>query len=119
MTLLTEEQRIKLRNNGRFNATRSAEGHTEIDFMPIVKLYTPWGGAMWLLSELDPEDQDIAFGLCDLGDGFPELGCVRLSELESMQGPKGLRIERDDRFRARKSLGGYADEARIHQRVIA
>jgi hypothetical protein len=51
------------------------------------------GGVTWLLSEVDPHDQDIAFGRYDLGMGFPELGSVRLSELEGICGPGGRRIE--------------------------
>jgi len=50
----------------------------------VVKLYTPNAGATWLLSELDAEG--IAFGLCDLGLGFPELGYVSLAELEAFRG---------------------------------
>jgi hypothetical protein len=46
----------------------------EIDFEPVVKLFTPWGGANWLLTEIEPDEPDLAFGLCDLGMGFPELG---------------------------------------------
>ncbi|WP_435528456.1 DUF2958 domain-containing protein [Mesorhizobium shangrilense] len=53
----------------------------EIDFEPIAKLFTPDAGATWLLTELDPDDPDIACGLCDLGMGSPELGYVYLSEL--------------------------------------
>ncbi|MEA3273834.1 MAG: DUF2958 domain-containing protein [Pseudomonadota bacterium] len=34
----------------------------------------------WLLSELYPDDPNVAFGLCDLALGFPELRDVRLSE---------------------------------------
>jgi hypothetical protein len=37
------------------------------DPFPVVKLFAPWCGATWLLTELDPGDPDIAFGLCDLG----------------------------------------------------
>ena len=87
MLLLTQEQNTRLRANGQFNATRTASGKPEMDFMPVVKLFCPWTGATWLLTELDPEDPDIAFGLCDLGLGFPELGSVRISELEAVRGP--------------------------------
>ncbi|EHM53476.1 DUF2958 domain-containing protein, partial [Cardiobacterium valvarum] len=48
-----------------------AEGH---DPMPVVHLAVPGHEHHWLLSEID--DDDIAFGLCDLGMGFPELGYV-------------------------------------------
>lgn len=32
-----------------------------LDPLPVVKLFTPDAGATWLLSEIDPEDHDIAF----------------------------------------------------------
>ena len=34
-------------------------------------MFTPEAGATWLLNEIDPEDPDIAFSLCDLGVGAP------------------------------------------------
>jgi hypothetical protein len=89
---------------------RSAAGEN-IDPMPLVKLFTPDGACTWLLTELDPFDPDIAFGLCDLGMGFPELGCVRLSELMAVRGALGLAVERDIHFRAARTLGAYADAA--------
>ncbi len=119
MKLLLDEQRTRLLSNGQLNATRREQGKDEIDFMPVVKLFCPWGAATWLLSELDPEDPDIAFGLCDLGFGFPELGTVRLSEMEAVTGPLGLRIERDRHFRPRKTIGQYAEEAHRNQRITA
>ena len=47
---------------------------------PVVKLFTPNAGATWLQCEIDREGDDRAFGLCDLGQGFPELGYVSLTE---------------------------------------
>jgi hypothetical protein len=67
-----------------------------------------------ILTEIDPEDPDIAFGLCDLGFGYPELGSVSLSELESVRGQLGLPIERDLYFTPTKTLSAYADEAPAH-----
>ena len=107
MKLFTEEQERRLLAQGRANAGREESE----DFKPVVKLFCPWGGATWLLSELDPDDPDIAFGLCDRGMGCPELGSVRLSELAAVSGPGGLRIERDRWFRADKTLAAYAEEA--------
>jgi hypothetical protein len=101
--------------NGRANAGRERSE----DFRPVVKLFTPWGGASWLLTELDPDNNDIAFGLCDLGMGCPELGSVSLSEIEAVRGPMGLRVERDLHFKAGKTLSAYADEARREGRIIA
>jgi hypothetical protein len=119
MKLLLDEQREQLLANGKANTILRDHGMNEQDFQPVVKLFCPWGAATWLLSELDPEDPDIAFGLCDLGMGFPELGNVSLGEMESVTGPGGLRIERDLHFKADKTLSAYAEEARLHQRIVA
>ena len=75
---------------------------------PVVKLFTPDAGCTWLLSELDPEEPDIAFGLCDLGLGFPELGYVSISEIARLRGNLGLSVERELSFKATKSLLEYS-----------
>src|SRR5690606_22404897 len=54
------------------------------DHPPVVKLHSKYGRAVWLLSELDPVN-NIAFGLCDLGQGKPELSYVSLSDLASIK----------------------------------
>lgn len=105
--IITAEQRTQMLGNG----ARSAAGE-DIDPFPIVKLFTPDAGATWLLTALDPEAPDIAFGLCDLGLGFPELGSVSLSEITSVRGPLGLPVERDLHFKADRPLSRYADDAR-------
>ncbi|MCF0075481.1 DUF2958 domain-containing protein [Dyadobacter sp. CY261] len=53
------------------------------DHPPVVKLFL--GNATWLLSEIDPFYEDIAFGLCDLGMGEPELGNVSRLELKGLK----------------------------------
>lgn len=73
----------------------------DIDFVPVVKLPTPNAQCTWLLTELDPKG-GLAFGLCDLGMGEPELGYVSLVELSSVRGKLGLPIERDRHFRSRQ-----------------
>lgn len=119
MKLLTQAQRDKLLNNGRINQGHIArDGNTE-DFPPVVKLFTPDGAATWLLSEIDPDDTDIAFGLCDLGMGSPELGNVSLSELASVRGQFGLPVERDLHFTADATLTAYVDKAREAGRIVA
>lgn len=110
--LITDEQRAQLLANGR----RSIEGDG-FDPYPVVKLFTPDAGATWLLTELDSDE--IAFGLCDLGQGFPEMGYVSLAELEGLRGNWGLPIERDLHFTANKPLSGYAREARLAGRIVA
>jgi len=111
MKLLTTSIFDQLLRNGRLMAERQEQGQPEPDFLPVVKLFTPDANCTWLLTELDPEEPDIAFGLCDLGMGCPELGSVRISELESVRGAFGLPVERDLHFRAVHTLSVYARAA--------
>lgn len=119
MKLLTNDIRDRLLQNGRIRAEIAEAGKATADFIPVVKLFTPDAGCTWLLTELDPEDPDIAFGLCDLGMGHPELGCVSISELESVRGKLGLPVERDLHFAATKTISAYAAEARARGSVQA
>lgn len=112
-SLITDEQRAQLLANGR----ATAEGQ-DIDPVPVVKLFTPDAHATWLLTELDPEDGDTAFGLCDIGIGMPELGNVRISDLASIVGPLKLPVERDLYFVAQRTLSDYARLARINGSII-
>ncbi len=105
MTFLTELQRTQMLANGVARARGEA-----IDPHPVVKLYTLDAGAVWLLVSLDA-DGDQAYGLCDAGTGFPELGTVSLSALEAVRGPRGLRIVVDPHFKPRQPLSAYVAEA--------
>jgi hypothetical protein len=107
MKLITKEIRTKLEANAR-----KTEIEGEDDHRPVVKLFNPAGAATWLLTELYPGDPDIAFGLCDLGHGSPELGSVSITELEAIKGPLGIGIERDMYFTADKTISEYAAAAR-------
>lgn len=89
------------------------------DHVPVVKLFTPDGQATWLITEVDPDDPDRLFGLCDLGLGFPELGYVSLVELSKLRGPLGLSVERDAHFVPGKPLSAYAEDARVRGKVVA
>ena len=104
--LLTSAQRTALLANGRATA-----GGADLDPRPVVKLFTPDANATWLLTELDPADPDRAFGLCDLGLGFPELGYVSVAELASLRGPLGLPVEADTAFVADRPLSAYTTAA--------
>jgi hypothetical protein len=110
MKLLTKEIREQLLRNGREQAKVKGT-RAEKDFWPVVKLFYPAGNQTWLLTELDPDDEDVAWGLCDLGMGFPEFGTVRISELDSFSGPFALRIERDRFFKAKAPISRYVDAA--------
>ena len=112
--LITDEQRAQLLANGRQSLEQE-----NFDPAPVVKLFTPDAGATWLLTEIDPDDHDHAFGLCDLGLGYPELGWVSLAEIATVRGRLGLPIERDLHFAAQKRLSAYAREARLAGRIMA
>lgn len=105
--LITDAQRVQLLDNG----AAAARGEKR-DPLPVVKLFTLDAHATWLLTELDPDDGDTAFGLIDLGMGTPELGHVRLSVLEGICGPRNLAVARDLHFTPRRRLSEYARLAR-------
>lgn len=109
MNFFTTEQQEKLIENGHWL-------HRDKDNPPVVKLFMPCTACTWLLSELNPEEQDIAFGLCDLGMGFPELGYVSLEELASVN-IGDITVQRDDRFIAEYPMSVYAAAAREYQAI--
>jgi len=113
-SFLDEASFAQLLANGHCSA-----GGKDIDPLPVVKLFTPDANATWLLTEIDPDDEDLAFGLCDLGLGYPELGNVRLSELTALRGRLGLPIERDEHFRADQPLSAYTETARAKGAICA
>jgi len=99
------------------NGHRTAGGD-QFDPQPVIKLFTPDAQATWLLTEIDPDDEDRAFGLCDLGLGMPEIGWVSLSELAKLRGPMGLPVERDEWFVPDAELSVYAASARLDGRIV-
>ncbi|MCR8561046.1 DUF2958 domain-containing protein [Mucilaginibacter sp. BJC16-A38] len=103
MKLFTKSQYEKLIENGRDQTSHK-------DHPPVVKLFMTCTDCTWLISELDPEDSDIAFGLCDLGMGFPELGTVFISELENAQDILRF-LERDLSFEGTHQMSVYANAA--------
>ena len=110
MKILTQEQIQKMLANGKANI------NGELDLAPVVKLYIPNTKAVWLLSELMPDAPYIAFGLCDLGVGFPELGYVDLAELLSLN---SYPVMQDYNFAGIHPISYYADLASKHQQIIA
>jgi|TARA_R110002167_G_scaffold72842_1_gene204529 hypothetical protein len=110
MKLVTKAQAKKLAANG---------SNPDQDHAPVVKLFTAWGSATWLLSETHPDNADLAFGLCDLGFGTAELGWVYLSELASITGPMGLKVERSTYFTSSQPMSGYSADAREAGYIVA
>jgi hypothetical protein len=117
MKLITSAQRQELLENGRPQRVALDQKTGAIDFEPVVKLVTPDGNTTWLLTELDPNGY-LAFGLCDLGLGEPELGYVSLHELAAVRGPLGLPLERDPHFLPTRTIAAYAELAREHRRIV-
>jgi len=112
MKLLTKAIENKLTKNFEANS----DGEDSKDFKPVVKFFGG-GACTWLITEYDKEN-DSFFGLCDLGQGFPELGYVSKTELEGIKFPPfGLGVERDLYWNADKTLSQYADEARSLRRI--
>jgi hypothetical protein len=122
MKLLNKKIIEELRKNSTTNSYRAAKGQEGKDFKPLVKIFNPTGKlrspdrvggmATWLFTEID--EQNILFGLCDLGFGYPELGCVSLDDLESIP-----YLKRDIWFRAEKTLKQYAHEAKMNGVIAA
>ncbi len=100
--LITDAQRVQLLENGA-----AAACGEQCDPLPVVKLFTLDAHATWLLTELDPDDGDTAFGLIDLGMGTPQLGHVRLSVLEGIRGPRNLAVVCDLHFTPKHRLSEY------------
>ena len=108
--LFTTAEIEQLTNNYKEQEPLKGTGK-ERDFQPVVKLFDPFGAATWLLTECD--DDGLAFGLCDMGFGTPELGYVSMDEIASIKLAEGvLRIEKDIAFTATQTLSAYASEAR-------
>ncbi len=95
----------------------NARDHSH-DHAPVVRLFCPWNNSTWLLSERDPENEDLFFGLCDLGFGFPELGSVSLREIEAVTGMGDLKIERDFHFEATATLSVYTWAAQQAGQIV-
>jgi len=82
------------------------------DPIPVVKLITPDASAAWLLTEIDSDHQDRAFGLSDTGHGSPRLGYVSLSAIASIKDPRGRPVHRDHSFVPQFPLSVYLYAAR-------
>lgn len=113
MIIIPDIIRQQLLKNGQ-----EAKAAKNFDPQPILKLFAPWCGMTWLISEMSPDDNDVLFGLADLDNGEPEVGVILLSDLASMEGPGGLHVEVDRYFAPKATLNQYASDATIAGRII-
>jgi hypothetical protein len=89
------------------------------EMKPVAKLFCPWGAATWLICEMDPQDNDIVYAICDLGLDCVEYGTVSMRELQNLRGPFGLKIERDLHWTASKTASEYYNEGCEQGRLAA
>lgn len=94
--------------SGRRRGNRSTQSRGQV--------FRPEACATWLLTKIAPDD--IAFGLVDLGLGYPAIGYVSLDELGAVRGRLGLSVELDRYFRADKPLSAYVAAARAAGRIV-
>jgi hypothetical protein len=88
MKLLTKELSAQLQR--QFH-----EGSRQ-EQMVVCKFFTPWSSWTWYVMNQDPEHPDYLWGIVR-GEEV-ESGSFSLSELESVRGPFGLKVERDISF---------------------
>ena len=117
MELMTEELRAELLGNW---------GQPDNETRPALKIFSPVGAATWLVHSMDPRNNDLLYGLCDLGYDSPELGQVSLSELQeirialpAMPGvtQEDLGLERDLYFEPQNTMAVYTEAARRNGKI--
>lgn len=113
MKLLLQSQFDQLIRNGHSYAMLES-----FDPKPVVKLFTPDAACTWLLTAIEPDEHDIAWGLCDIGFGFAEYGTVSLSEIAAVRGKLGLPVERDRHFVAKAPISVYIKYSYPAGRII-
>jgi len=112
MKLLTKAIENKLIKNFEKNNETGEE-----NFKPVVKFFGG-GACTWLITEYDKENE-LFFGLADLGMGYPELGWISKTELENVRFQFGLGVERDQYWEADKTLSEYSKIATQNQRIVS
>jgi hypothetical protein len=119
MELITATMRKKLLHNGTLQRNRFIACEPDLDLKPVVKLFRGDGAYRWLITELNPEIPDMAYGLYDLGPGSIKLGSFRISEIEALALPPSFPIERDKFFKASKTICEYTEESLDEGRIVA
>lgn len=105
MKLLTKEIREKL------PPLYSQDGKDPAEVMVFAKFFFPMGRGTWYATEFDGDDTFFGFVKSPLDPDLDELGEFSLSEMESVVGPLGLKIERDMYWKPRPLAEVMATEA--------
>lgn len=111
MIVLSPTARFALRANHINRRAAAARQQYEPDPAPVIKFFNPLGSQTWLATEL-AEDDDVLWGLADLGFGCPEIGPWSLSELSSIRLPFGMGIEIDQNFSSGVPISVWATWSR-------
>jgi len=90
---------ISAADAARLPALYATESVAPADKIAQVKFFAPWTNWTWYGVEFDPSDR-LFFGL--VVGMETEFGNFSLDELEAVEGPWGLRIERDQHFQAQR-----------------
>ena len=72
---ITQAEWEQLYKNGLIQAKVKGTAK-ELDPFPVVKLFYPAGSGTWLLSEIEPDELEIAWGLCRALDYVDETSQV-------------------------------------------
>ena len=107
MGILTDEDVQELLANGREQKAARERGEV-IDHKPVVRIFAVMSDAYWLISEINPDKPDEAFGLAELRSGQAEMGDIYISELDELYKSHPVPpIERDNFWTADLTLSGY------------
>ena len=105
MALLTKSIIKQLQSNHKMNAERFHKRLKDIDFHPVVMVYTPGKDEWWLFTEMTPDE--YLYGFC--GGIMRGLGSISLESLQKLKGPNGLGVMRDKNFKAERTLSEYVN----------
>jgi len=94
MEPLSARLRARLVANHHVQRTLGRFDHL-VDLRPLLHLLVQPAHAFWLISELDPDDEDLFFGLCAPPHLSPYLGYGRLSDVAAWAHCQGFTLERD------------------------
>jgi len=105
MKLITEELKERFKEIG--------DQSESINPLIVVKLFDPAGSATWYATEYDAERR-VAFGFVT-GLYMDEWGSFSIDELQAIERPYGLTIERDIYFEEQRYFDVFKDQKRISE----
>ena len=113
MELFTALQLKKLMMNGMDHNNAMAQNLRDAaDRWPVVRLTD--GVTEWLLTEMDPEEPNVAFGLIVDAFGCANIGYVNVAGLQSaFKVATAWEVVNDDRFNPTMAVSEYAYRARV------